>query len=102
MIKSASHRITLELYNEGKTIAEIARLRSLTVGTVLDHLRQCVAEHTLTAVRNELDSETLSAIKGAVDKVGSSRLKAIKAEVGDHVSYAAIRLALLVLQCGKD
>lgn len=101
MIKGASQRITLELYNEGKSIAEIARLRSLTVGTVLDHLRQCVAEHTLTAVRNELDRETLSAIKRAVDKVGSSRLKAIKAEVGDHVSYAAIRLALLVLQCGE-
>ena len=39
-VKGASQRESLELYTEGKTIEEIAELRTLKVGTIASHLSQ--------------------------------------------------------------
>lgn len=42
--KGETHKITLELWNEGKTIAEIAKSRSLAEGTIKSHLAKWIKE----------------------------------------------------------
>jgi len=42
--KGESHRITLEMWNEGKTLLEIAKERSLVVGTIKSHMSKWVKE----------------------------------------------------------
>lgn len=97
--KTASHLISLNFYNEGKGVSEIARIRNLTKDTIINHLKLCIDEGKLLNVRNEITPEKFALIQKATNEVGTKYLKPIKEIVGDDISYTEIRLALLVMQC---
>jgi hypothetical protein len=91
--KGASLLATLELFREGKSIAEIAAVRNLAVSTVEGHLAQFVKEGKLE-ITQLVAEERVAAILKVIDVVGSEGLGAIKYRLGDDYSYSEIRAVL--------
>ena len=96
--KLDTKEITYRLFRQGKNIEEIAKERELVSGTIAGHLEHYVR---LGAVKIEqlVPKEKIMKITRYVQANGSDKgLTAIKAALGDDVSYADIRL---VLAAGK-
>jgi hypothetical protein len=95
--KEPTYKITLTLFREGKTVAEIARQRSLATGTIESHLAAAVGlgEIDATAFTTQ---EKLQRILKEADAIADEGLTAVKIRLGDDVSYFDIKLAL---QYGK-
>lgn len=83
-------RETFNLYQSGKTIAEIASLRNLSPITVEGHLTNFVQAGELD-VTQFVTHEKLLAIKDAVEKYGTERLAPLKEVLGDDYSYVEIK-----------
>ncbi len=87
-----THLQTLELYQRGSSIAEIARARGMKDTTVGDHiikLIECSYEIDIDRIV-PLDRQTT--IKTAIEKVGANLLNPIKTELGDEFTYEEIKL----------
>ncbi|PRZ13857.1 RecQ-like ATP-dependent DNA helicase [Laceyella sediminis] len=93
--KEQSHLLTYRLFQEGKTIDEIAKLRQLTRGTIEDHL-----------IRAGLDGHPLdwdafiparweALIMRKIDELGAHKLRPLKDALPDEVDYMAIKAAIL-------
>ena len=96
--KLDTKEITYRLFRQGKNIEEIAKERELVSGTIAGHLEHYVR---LGAVKIEqlVPKEKIMKITRYVQANGSDKgLTAIKAALGDEVSYADIKL---VLAAGK-
>lgn len=96
--KLDTKEITYRLFRQGKNIEEIAKERELVSGTIAGYLEHYVR---LGAVKIEqlVPKEKIMKITRYVQANGSDKgLTAIKAALGDEVSYADIRL---VLAAGK-
>lgn len=92
--KLDTKEITYRLFRQGKNIEEIAKERELVSGTIAGHLEHYVR---LGAVKIEqlVTKEKIMKITRYVQANGSDKgLTAIKAALGDEVSYADIRLVL--------
>ena len=92
--KLDTKEITYRLFRQGKNIEEIAKERELVSGTIAGHLEHYVR---LGAVKKEqlVTKEKIMKITRYVQANGSDKgLTAIKAALGDEVSYADIRLVL--------
>ncbi|MGE5108891.1 MAG: helix-turn-helix domain-containing protein [Sphingobacteriales bacterium] len=92
--KGETKLISLQLFKEGKTIAEIAIARGLTTGTVEGHLVNFIT--TGEVIVNDIVSPAkmeiiLNAIKG--DKGASS--SAIKEKLGNNYSYGEIKAVMV-------
>lgn len=88
---------SFRLYSEGKSIAEIATERKLTIGTVEGHLAHYVSV-------GEIDIDKLVAadkqdkIKEAIKATGSDNQKVIKENVSVNIGYGEIKLVLASLK----
>ncbi|HEY1114672.1 MAG TPA: helix-turn-helix domain-containing protein, partial [Chitinophagaceae bacterium] len=91
--KGASLLATLEMFQEGKSIAEIAAVRNLAVSTVEGHLAQFVKEGKLE-ITQLVAEERVAAILKTIGEVGTDGLGAIKYRLGDEYSYGEIRAVL--------
>ena len=92
--KLDTKEITYRLFRQGKNFEEIAKERELVSGTIAGHLEHYVR---LGAVKIEqlVPKEKIMKITRYVQANGSDKgLTAIKAALGDEVSYADIRLVL--------
>jgi len=86
--------MTLELYQQGLNVEEIARSRQLHPTTILGHLAQLI-ELNLPVDLNQLVSpERQPPILQAIQVVGSNSLKSIYEHLGQSHSYGEIRLVL--------
>ena len=86
-------RSSLELFNEGFSIEEIAQKRNLTMGTVGSH----IAHFILTGEVNILklvNEEKLPVIIDAVKQYGDKELGLLKNTLGDDYSFTEIRAAI--------
>lgn len=89
-----SHVITLNMYNEGKSLQEIAAERNLKPVTIQDHLVRCSAEgHELNwdrLIPAQFEHMILSTIK----ELGADKLKPLKEALPEEIDYAAIKAVL--------
>ena len=83
-------RESLDLFNQGKTLAEVAEARELSEGTVAGHLEQYVRTGQLD-VRKLVTIERIREIHKVIVQSGSDRLKPVKEILGDAYSYDEIR-----------
>ncbi|MGB3077187.1 MAG: helix-turn-helix domain-containing protein [Chitinophagales bacterium] len=88
---------SFQLFQSGKTTAEIAALRDLTVGTIEAHLTHFVKTGELDVFRL-ISNEKMELIKAAVQSADGGGLSTIKPLLGDDVSYAEIRFVIAALQ----
>lgn len=89
---------TLRLFNEGKTIKEIAAERGLQTTTIESHLAKLAGEN-LIDINTLVTPEHQQIIREAIKAFTSSYLLSeLKAALPDHISYAEIKAVEAVVQ----
>jgi uncharacterized protein YpbB len=88
--KGDSHRMSLQLFRDNKTIAEIAALRELTYGTIENHLITFIATGEI-GVEEIVPTQKLDQIINTIREAGPSSLTAVKERLGNDVSFGEIR-----------
>lgn len=96
-----SHLETLQLFNEGLSIKEIAGKRGLAVTTLENHLIQCAEEDMPVDFSGIIPEQYLPQLAMAVEKAGDGRLKPIKELLPDEVSYFMIKVFLFLKRKGR-
>jgi uncharacterized protein YpbB len=88
--KKNTYEITFEMFEEGKTIEEIAAERQLGMTTIEGHFAKLIQQEKIdiTAV---LDPKRISEIESYLEESEGKTLGAIKEELGDKVSYAELK-----------
>ncbi len=92
LTQSARH--TYELINKGHSIDKIARLRSLKINTIYDHIVEISLYDSNFPIERYVSQEKQCEILQAAQQIDTSRLKKIKDAVSEDISYFQIRLAL--------
>lgn len=85
--------LTLSLFKEGKTLAEIAKERKVTLSTIEGHLAHFVAKQEILA--SELvPAKKLAAITAAILKLKSIRLNELREHLGKAYAFGEIKIAI--------
>jgi ATP-dependent DNA helicase RecQ len=95
-----TQRITLGLFNEGLSIAEIAARRNIHPRTVMDHLAKLVQEGEAIDPDRLIAPERFQVIANAIRQIGGTALKPIKEFLGDDYDYAEIHLVRAFIEQG--
>jgi ATP-dependent DNA helicase RecQ len=100
---SNSHLATYELYQNGKTIQEIATERELSPYTIESHLVKCSQEGLEIDWNAFVPEEYKKLIEGAAEKTGYGKegLKAIKELLPEEVTYTMIKAYLFANKSKK-
>ncbi len=99
--KGDTYATTLAMFKEGKSIAEIASERCVTVGTIEGHLTRYIQTGEVH-VNALVTKEQFEAINAQLDKVsGEGSSSAAKAALGDAYSYTMIRAVQMWRMRGK-
>jgi ATP-dependent DNA helicase RecQ len=92
--KTPSHHLTLILHKEGKTIVEIAKIRSLNSSTIENHLIRC-SEEGLDIIWDDLIPEGQeSLILEAIQQAGHEKLRPIKDLLPTEIDWLVIKAVL--------
>ena len=89
-----SHVVTLNMFNEGKSLKEITEIRGLKFTTIEDHIMRCALEGMEVDLDSLIPDEYEKDIFQAIEKVGAEKLKPIKEILPQEVSYTAIKAVL--------
>lgn len=85
---------THQLYTEGHSIDEIAKMRGLTRFTVENHLVSCVERGLAIDFSQFMTEQQEVLIQEAIGEVGITLLKPIKELLPEEVTYTAIKLVI--------
>ncbi len=93
-------RMSMQYFAEKKTPKQIAAVRRLAEGTILQHLEQALDMGKLTDASHVTfpSIERFEAIRGAFQKEGTTMLAPIVAKLGNVYSYDEVRLARFILK----
>lgn len=102
-VKLSTQEETLKLLKAGKSFREIATVRGVTLGTILQHVEDLKDEKqiSLEEIKNICDKATIKRsllIHKAFDKLGSSPLKPVFEKFGSKYSYDELRIARLLYE----
>lgn len=97
--KGDTFQDTLDLYREGKTVAEIAVSRGLAIGTIETHLARWISRGEVD-VKELMPENRIAEVLAAIQKVGDAPSSAVKANLPDDYTFNEIRFVLnsLVVQ----
>ncbi|MFN8258915.1 MAG: helix-turn-helix domain-containing protein [Bacteroidales bacterium] len=95
--KKDTKLLSLELYNSGKSIREIALQRKMTEITIENHLAYFIGKGELEPV-NFVSSEKIPTIEKYFLQSGSTFLKPAKEALGDEYTYSELNFVLKHLQ----
>ncbi len=99
-VKGDTHKESLKLFKEGKSVQEIAQLRGMAKTTVEGHLSTFVAKGQLD-VEEFVSVEKIKKIIAATKELDTFNLTPIKAALGDNYSYGEIRMAIASYLAGE-
>lgn len=88
--KSATE--TIELFLQGKCIAEIADARKLAKSTITEHLVEEILQGIDLDISSEVSDQKQQAIREVIKIVGVEKLAPIKERLSEEFSYDEIRL----------
>jgi ATP-dependent DNA helicase RecQ len=98
---SDTKRVSFTLFKQGKTIAEIAEERNLSINTIESHLSYFVTLGDLE-INDLVDSNKQKAIKKAIEIYGASNgLKVLKENLPEEITYGEIKMVLAVRDRGQ-
>lgn len=89
--KKATHLQTLELIQEGLTIAQIAQKRQFTQQTIYQHIEKLIREEEVDVI-DFLDKEKLLLLQRSFDEPETMSLGKMKEQLGDQFSWEELRL----------
>src|SRR5260221_2174250 len=87
-----------ELFQTGKSIAEVARQRDLNVRTVVQHLSEMIATGHPCDPRRFFTAEVQARIEAAFAKEGLIRLSPVKEALGPDFDYDQLNLCRALIQ----
>ena len=102
---NANAEETFKQFVQKKTLQEIAKDRSITVGTVLTHICQYIESGFCKEPLNldwMIPQTRQQIINKAIDEVGMERLTPIKKHLPEEFSYDEIRLVIALRTCSKS
>lgn len=91
-LPSNSPKITLQFYQQGLSIEEIAQTRGLAVTTIYQHISELVETNQPVNINDFVIPVKQEQIVKAIKKVGNESLKPIKEYLGESFSYEEIKL----------
>ncbi|HIP39306.1 MAG TPA: helicase [Desulfocapsa sulfexigens] len=91
--KGTTRTISLEMFNDGKSIEEIAKERGLVNSTIEKHLSFFVEEGTLS-IDKLLSPEEQKAIAREISAKKENSLGAVKERLGNEYKYSQIKMML--------
>lgn len=94
---NASEQMTLEVFQTGKSVGEIAAIRELSPNTIEGHLAECIAAGLLP-VEKVVGPEKLAAIAGLKRDHPDARLVQFKEMLGEDFTYFEIKAALAAMK----
>lgn len=102
-VKVDTKNITLELWNEGKNIVEIAKARNLKEQTIFNHIEELVAKQKITQASlsrllTPVISKILPKIHAVFKELETDKLSLAYEKLAGKYSYDEIRLARLFLK----
>lgn len=86
-----SHLETFQLHQQNLSIEQIAQKRELALSTVENHLIQCAQQGMDVDFTQLIPKDYIQLLEKAVEEVGRDRLKPIKDQVPEEVSYFMIK-----------
>jgi ATP-dependent DNA helicase RecQ len=89
---SHTHLQTLDFYQQGMSLGEIATRRSMRENTVFDHLVKLLECGYSVEIDLIVPLAKVTAIEQAIAIVGAEKLTPIKAHLGDDYTYEEIKL----------
>ena len=93
--KKDTKLVSYEMFRQGMNIDEIAKARDLVSGTIAGHLEHYVRSGKIK-VEQVVKAENIAKIRKYLDEHEYMGIFAIKAALGDDVSYADIKFVLAV------
>ncbi|SDM58806.1 ATP-dependent DNA helicase, RecQ-like [Bacillus sp. OK048] len=96
-----SHLETLQLHQQNLSIKEIAEKRELAISTVESHLLQCAQQGMEVDFNRLIPEEYMVLLEEVVNVIGRDRLKPIKEQLPEEVSYFMIKGYLYFLSKKK-
>lgn len=94
---SLSTQKTYELWKQGKSLGEIAIIRSLKQNTIEDHIVEIAMNQPDFPISLFVSAETIAKVKDAVSRLQTRKLRLLKQHAGEEVDYFSIRLVLATL-----
>lgn len=85
---------TKRLFNDGKTIQEIAAIRQLKVSTIEDHIVENVLSNEQFPIEQFITTQQFTLIKNKINELNTRKLKIIKEALLHEVTYFQIRITL--------
>lgn len=86
--------LTLQYYQDGLSVEEITRKRSLKVSTIYEHLAKLLEAGYEIDINQLVSKNKQEYIRLAIAKVGNQSLKTLKENLGDSYSYEEIKLVI--------
>lgn len=87
--------ITYNLYLEGKTIDEIAKIRNFTRQTIESHLLKCYKLDMNINLEKDIKTQYKDDILNAIHTIGTEKLRPIKDSLPSEVSYMDIQYYII-------
>ena len=87
-----SARETQRLLNEGRSFADVAAIRQVTVGTIIDTAARLIEEGLLSLRDEWLEPTRRKLIDEQCERLGSERLRPLKDALPAEITYDEIRL----------
>ncbi|MBE9125348.1 MULTISPECIES: DNA helicase RecQ [unclassified Coleofasciculus] len=91
-LPSNTQMVTLQFYQQGLSVEEIAQKRSLAPSTVVSHLSELIEKNQPVDLNRLVPPERQTLIIKAIQVVGAESLKSLREHLGETFSYEEIRL----------
>ncbi len=91
-------RVTLDMFNEGKSIEEIAKERELSESTIEGHLAKLIEEGEEIDHNRILSPDKKELVYDLANSLKTERLKEIVEAADGKVSYGEVRIALALIK----
>jgi uncharacterized protein YpbB len=96
--KKPTKQISFELFKNGLSIKEIAKERSLTVGTIENHLANYIPSGDID-VLELIDLKRYKKIRNQIEKAGEVKgLTALKEKVDADITYMELKMVLMSME----
>ena len=93
-VKGESHRYSLTMFKEGKSIEDIAQERNLAVSTIEGHLASFISSGEID-IELLVSKDKITMIRQVIEAVGEdSTTSQIKEKLGDEFTYGDIRAVM--------
>jgi hypothetical protein len=93
-VKGETHRISLQMFREGKNIRQIAEERGMVAGTIETHLLKFLTTGEIE-LKDLVTEEKAAKIREVISELGDTGSAALKEKLGTNFSYNEIRAVLM-------